>query len=1015
MMDTGSQRSYVTENVRNQLTLSTVGKQCMTIATFGATKRDERVCASVRVGLRVKYGQVKVFTLFSVPRICDPLTPHPLADTKEMYPHLSGLELADDPGDAQELQVDILIGSDYYWQFITGQLQRGTSGPVAIQTCLGWVLSGPVSTPGHVNAPHNLMTHSLQITLQVPEAQQPLEEIMKSFWELESFGIPATDRSLYDEFCNTTRFHEGRYEVQLPWKAPQQELPNNYALSLKRLTGLLHRLRHNPDVLHEYDAVIKGQLAQGIVERVEGPPDIPGVYYLPHHAVIRRGKATTKLRVVYDASAQTTGPSLNECLNPGPKFDQKILDILTRFRVHRVAVTADVEKAFLMISVAAKDREFLRFLWIDDPVQEEPRVVVYRSARVVFGVTASPFLLNATIRHHLELHAKTHGDLVSKVLRSMYVDDLVTGAESDKQAYELYMGAKRLLRSGAFNLRKFSTNSSCLQAKVDGEEASPSSDLAESTPTETFSQATLGNSQGVHDGEQKVLGVNWSVSSDQFIFSFAELAEQAQGVEPTKRSIISLIGRIYDPLGFLAPIVVSFKVFMQSLCEARIGWDETIPESMSTRWYKLVAALQESQPLAIPRCYLEGVEGDVLSYRLCGFCDASLSAYAAVIYLSIESEDESRMRFIVAKTRVAPLKKQSVPRLELLSAVLLARLMDTVRSSLSTELEFSSCHCFTDSRVALCWIRNVEKAWKPFVQNRVAEIRSLLPVESWRHIPGDQNPADVASRGTTPLELLVDKLWRDRPKLSLDHSVPLEQSDLDVPLECLEELRAREKRAVHGLLASETAKPGIGSLIKVQDFSDLNRLISILTQVLKFRSKLREKAGFMSFSGMERQYAELLLIKDAQESLKCHKNFTTWKRQFSFFEDDGVLRCQGRIDNAQSLPYSAKHPIILPSNSHLTTLYVRRAHARVLHNGVKETLTELRSQFWVIRGRSVVKRILHNCYTCRRYEGRACRVPQPPRCLPSEYKKHLHLPTLVLTLPARCISEIWVRSSQRHG
>ena len=281
-------------------------------------------------------------------------------------------------------------------------------------------------------------------------------------------------------------------------------------------------------------------------------------------------------------------------------------------------------------------------------------------------------------------------------------------------------------------------------------------------------------------------------------------------------------------------------------------------QNQSSRWCKLVAALQESQPLAIPRCYLEGVEGEVLSYRLCGFCDASLSAYAAVIYLSIESEDESRMRFIAAKTRVAPLKKQSVPRLELLSAVLLARLMDTVRSSLSTELEFSSCHCFTDSHVALCWIRNVEKAWKPFVQNRVVEIRSLLPVDSWRHIPGDQNPADVASRGTTPLELLVDKLCREGPKLSLDHSVSAEPSDLDVPLECLEELRAREKRAVHGLLVSETVKSGIGSLIEVQDFSDLNRLISILTQVLKFCSKLREKAGSMSFSGKERQYAELL-------------------------------------------------------------------------------------------------------------------------------------------------------------
>ena len=120
---------------------------------------------------------------------------------------------------------------------------------------------------------------------------------------------------------------------------------------------LLHRLKHEPDVLTEYDTVIKTQLYQGIVEPVEyqSSVDVPGVHYLPHHAVIRRGKATTKLRVVYDASAKISGPSLNDCLNPGPKFNQRILDILSCFRVHRVAVTADIEKAFLMISVAAED------------------------------------------------------------------------------------------------------------------------------------------------------------------------------------------------------------------------------------------------------------------------------------------------------------------------------------------------------------------------------------------------------------------------------------------------------------------------------------------------------------------------------------------------------------------------------------------------------------------------------------------------------------------------------------
>ena len=166
-----------------------------------------------------------------------------------------------------------------------------------------------------------------------------------------------------------------------------------------------------------------------------------------------------------------------------------------------------------------------------------------------------------------------------------------------------------------------------------------------------------------------------------------------------------------------------------------------------------MSTLLESQPFRMPRCYLDGVKGEISSYQLCGYCDASSSAY-----LLIESEIGIYMRFVVAKTRVAPLKKQSIPRLELLSAVLLARLMDTMKSNLTSELEISSYHCFTDSQVALCWIRNVKKSWKPFVQNRVSEIRSLFPGECWRHIPGLENPADIPSRGATPLELFVNKL-----------------------------------------------------------------------------------------------------------------------------------------------------------------------------------------------------------------------------------------------------------------
>ena len=478
-------------------------------------------------------------------------------------------------------------------------------------------------------------------------------------------------------------------------------------------------------------------------------------------------------------------------LNPGPKFDQTIVDLLSRFRLHRIAVIADIEKAFLMISVAAGDREFLRFLWVDHPTKEDPSVVVYRFARMFFGVS---FLLNATARYHLEQQSEAQGDLVSKVLRSIYVDDIVTGSESEEKACYLCTGAKALLKIGAFNLRKFSTNSSTLQARIDIEDSAHFKNPSQpSEETETFSQATLGRSQELCVSEEKVLGVNWDVSSDKIVFSFEELAEQDRRLEPTKRNVISLIGRFYEPLGFLAPIMMRYKVFMQALCKAKIGLDETVPQALMAQWHKLVLDLCQSQPMVIPRSYLTGVNDEIISYRLCAYCDASLSAYAAVVHLLIKCEDECHMRSVVAKTRVSPLKKQSIPRLELLSAVLLERLMDMMKSSLSLELEISSYLCFMDSQVSLCWISNVERTWKPFVQNRVSEIRTLFPVECWQHIPGVENPADVPSRGATPLELLVNKLWRNGPEVPFQHAVIEDRSDVNIPLECLGELRANEK------------------------------------------------------------------------------------------------------------------------------------------------------------------------------------------------------------------------------
>ena len=196
MMDTGSQMSYIAEAARQQLALTSDGERSLSIMTFGAKQANSPSCEYVRVGLKLRGDQVLIFKLFSMLMICEPLMSHFLVDCQKSYPHLTGLELADDPGDNQTLKVDVLISSDHYWDLITRRLQRGTDGPVTIETKLGWILSGPVVISGQTDESHSLVVHTMHISAPTSE-MQTLDNTMMSFWELESFGIPSTDHSLH--------------------------------------------------------------------------------------------------------------------------------------------------------------------------------------------------------------------------------------------------------------------------------------------------------------------------------------------------------------------------------------------------------------------------------------------------------------------------------------------------------------------------------------------------------------------------------------------------------------------------------------------------------------------------------------------------------------------------------------------------------------------------------------------------------------------------------------------------
>ncbi|CAB4019970.1 PREDICTED: uncharacterized protein LOC107346460 [Paramuricea clavata] len=473
ILDSGSQRFYITTGLKDKLNLPTLKSEPLMIKTFNSKRESVQVCDVVQLCIGKEGSRAVNLNAYCVPTICSPLVNQNTRVSQSQYDHLTSLKLADETSGIEAATIEILVGSDQYWQLVTGEVVKGESGPTAMNTKLGWVLSGPIerSTVSHQPVTNLACTHVLKCAANPLKDGVGLENEIKKFWELEVLGIQPEEATVYEDFTNTISRKDGRYEVQLPWKHSHPVLPDNYKASLQRFHSLYNRLKQTPRILEEYGNVIKDQLQKGIVERVNESEacEIGKVHYLPHHAVIRRDKETTRLRVVYDASSKSNGISLNSCLYTGPSLSQNILDILIRFRSFKVAMISDIEKAFLMVSIAEVDRNVLRFLWVDDISKEKPEIIVLRFTRVVFGV--SSFLLNATIAHHIGQYEIVDPTFVERFLENIYVDDLSAGGASVSDTYEFYVKSKLRLAEGGFNLRKFMSNSKELMNKIDANES----------------------------------------------------------------------------------------------------------------------------------------------------------------------------------------------------------------------------------------------------------------------------------------------------------------------------------------------------------------------------------------------------------------------------------------------------------------------------------------------------------------------------------------------------------------
>ncbi|UYV82438.1 hypothetical protein LAZ67_21002170, partial [Cordylochernes scorpioides] len=798
--------------------------------------------------------------------------------------------------------------------------QGPRDSPSAMNSKLGWIISG------RSNMPNNTTSTSIQ-QIHVNHSSAELDDIVKKFWDAESIPTHKEELNTEELECEnifrTTTFRDenGRYVVSLPFKLNYNKI--NYQLgdsksqALRRFLSLERRFHQKPVYSQHVREFMQEYLNLGhmeVINEIEPEQLSHQVYYMPYHAVLRDQSTTTKLRVVFDASARTsTGLSLNDLLYCGPKLQEDIFNILIKFRTYSIALTADIEKMYRQIRLNPADCCFQRILWRASP--NEP-IKEYQLATVTYGTTSAPYLAIKTLKTLAHDEQEQFPQASKAILTNFYVDDMLSGANSVEEAKDLIIKLNQIMRRG---------------------------------------------------------GLIWNTIKDVFQVKVQDTMDVK-----TKRQLLSVIAQFFDPLGIISPSIILLKILMQDAWKLQLDWDDYLPDDIVNLWAQFKKDIGYLSQVMIPRYLAIIPKEDEVRMQLHGFADASAKAYAAVCYLRCETQNDVKIQLLAAKTRVASLKAPTLPCLELCAAHLLSQLVDSIKLTLPfqiketflwTDSKITLCWIQSNPSKWKVYISNrVEKIKKtsrvdqwhhvPGVVNPAdCASRGLMPSKLVDHYLWWNGPSWLT---TFDLKILSNK------------ASVVEESEIVQSYGELIQIHysSAEDVKTHSLPDSITRFSSYNRMKRtlawcLRFFNNSrypsNKFSGTLTtkEIRSSELKITKVVQECYFS------VEINALLSSKALPKTNKLLCL----NPFIDQNGILRVGGRL-KLSSLSEFQKHPIILPPKSHVTELIIRQCHQEHFHSSFNLTCSILRRTYWIVNGRSFVKQILKNCFQCFKVNAR---------------------------------------------